>query len=289
MLPATPKQALSMLKQASSTTNVSERQYYLGSQLTDSPQNLRKGSVYNLKVDESSTPVRKGSVYTLSATDNLASRQRKGSMYVSSGISSGVTPAGSNNTGLMVPDTLRKNSMIAPTTPESPSMSRKSSVIPSNSSAKTFKSLSDSSSNLSTTVSSSLSGISTSYGLQLGPGQIHPKGYRLTTERHGELKMGFSKIKGTVEVEVIWLKSYKNLHEIYVILHFPTQVICARKIVPVDCETPPDTYVKCYIKDGDRLRHKKKTRVVRHSAEPIYKQTIKYQVCSICCDLQRGM
>lgn len=222
MLPATPKQALSMLKQASSTTNVSERQYYLGSQITDSPQNLRKGSVYNLKVDESSTPVRKGSVYTLTATDNLASRQRKGSMYVSSGISSGVTAAGSNNTGLMVPDTLRKNSMIAPTTPESPSMSRKSSVIPSNSSAKTFKSLSDSSSNLSTTVSSSLSGISTSYGLQLGPGQIHPKGYRLTTERHGELKMGFSKIKGTVEVEVIWLKSYKNLHEIYVILHFPT-------------------------------------------------------------------
>lgn len=45
-----------------------------------------------------------------------------------------------------------------------------------------------------------------------------------------------------------------------------------------DCETPPDTYVKCYIKDGERLRHKKKTRVVRHSAEPFYKQTIKYQV-----------
>lgn len=57
------------------------------------------------------------------------------------------------------------------------------------------------------------------------------------------------------------------------------QVIKARNIVPVDCETPPDTYVKCYLKDGDRLRHKKKTRVVRHAAEPIYKQTLKYQVC----------
>lgn len=55
-------------------------------------------------------------------------------------------------------------------------------------------------------------------------------------------------------------------------------MICARHIVPEDCETPPDTYVKCYIKDGDRLRHKKKTRVVRHSAEPYYKQTLKYQV-----------
>uniref|UniRef100_A0A1I8P2R3 Regulating synaptic membrane exocytosis protein 2 n=1 Tax=Stomoxys calcitrans TaxID=35570 RepID=A0A1I8P2R3_STOCA len=251
MLPATPKQALSMLKQASSATNVSERQFYLGSQLTDSPQNMRKGSVFNLKVDDA--PKRKGSVFSsLSTSDNMAARQRKGSMYVSSG--SGLGTA-ANSSSLLVPETLRKNSMVAPSTPESPSMSRKSSVVPSNSSAKSFKIFSDSSSNLSTTVSSSLSGISTSYGLQLGPGQIHPKGYRLTTERHGELKMGFSKVKGTVEVEVI----------------------CARKIVPVDCETPPDTYVKCYIKDGDRLRHKKKTRVVRHSAEPIYKQTIKYQ------------
>lgn len=36
---------------------------------------------------------------------------------------------------------------------------------------------------------------------------------------------------------------------------FSLQLICARNIVNEDCETPPDTYVKCYIKDGDRLRH----------------------------------
>ncbi|XP_058981978.1 regulating synaptic membrane exocytosis protein 3 [Musca domestica] len=255
MLPATPKQALSMLKQASSATNVSERQYYLGSQLTDSPQNMRKGSVYNLRPDDS--PQRKSSIYAMNAGETLAPRQqRKGSMYVASS-SSGTGTAPNAGSSLMVHEPLRKNSIMAPSTPDSPSMSRKSSVVPSNSSAKSYKSLSDSSSNLSTTVSSSLSATSTSYGLQLGPGQIHPKGYRLTMERHGELRMGFSKVKGYVEVELI----------------------CARKIVPVDCETPPDTYVKCYIKDGDRLRHKKKTRVVRHSAEPIYKQTIKYQ-CS---------
>ncbi|XP_061401174.1 regulating synaptic membrane exocytosis protein 4-like, partial [Musca vetustissima] len=257
MLPATPKQALSMLKQASSATNVSERQYYLGSQqqqqLTDSPQHVRKGSVYNLRPDES--PQRKASIYTMNTSETpTTQRQRKGSMYVAAGNSG---PGATTGSSLTVHEPLRKNSIMAPSTPDSPSMSRKSSVVPSNSSAKSYRSLSDSSSNLSTTVSSSLSATSTSYGLQLGPGQIHPKGYRLTTERHGELKMGFSKIKGCVEVELL----------------------CARKIVPVDCETPPDTYVKCYIKDGDRLRHKKKTRVVRHSAEPIYKQTIKYQ-CS---------
>ncbi|XP_017460883.1 PREDICTED: regulating synaptic membrane exocytosis protein 4-like, partial [Rhagoletis zephyria] len=119
----------------------------------------------------------------------------------------------------------------------------------------------------STTVTTvATTGIDTDYGLKMGPGQIHPKGYRLTTVRHGELKMGFAKIKGVVEVEVI----------------------CARNIVPVDCETPPDTYVKCYVKDGDRLRHKKKTRVVRHSAEPIYKQTLKYQV-SACNQMTNCM
>lgn len=36
----------------------------------------------------------------------------------------------------------------------------------------------------------------------LGPGQVQPKGYRLTSERYGELKLGLSKVKGTVEVEV---------------------------------------------------------------------------------------
>lgn len=56
------------------------------------------------------------------------------------------------------------------------------------------------------------------------------------------------------------------------------QVISARNIAAADCETMPDTYVKCYLKDGDRLRHKKKTRVIRHSAEPVYQQSLKYQV-----------
>lgn len=51
--------------------------------------------------------------------------------------------------------------------------------------------------------------------------------------------------------------------------------------MPADCETLPDTYVKCYMKDGDRLRQKKKTRVIRHSAEPVYQQSLKYQVSAL--------
>ncbi|KAM7357284.1 regulating synaptic membrane exocytosis protein fife isoform 1-T16 [Cochliomyia hominivorax] len=247
--PPTPKQALSMLKQASSATNVSqgvsERQYFLGPQ--DSPKHLRKGSMFNLKANDMSQ--RKGSIFAMTATEsNMGARQRKGSMYVSNASETYDSP-----------ESMRKNSVMPSN--DSPSMVRKQSMYPSsvNSSTKNLSSFSDSTSNISSTVSSALTGISTSYGLQLGPGQIHPKGYRLITERHGELKMGFNKVKGVVEVEII----------------------CARKIVPVDCETPPDTYVKCYIKDGDRLRHKKKTRVVRHSAEPYYKQVIKYQSADV--------
>lgn len=204
--PPTPKQALYMLKQASSATNVSqggvnERQYYLGAQ--DSPKNLRKGSMFNLKANDS--PQRKGSVYTINAAEtNLGARQRKGSMYVSSNTRESRESRESYDSN----DSLRKNSVMSGslnTSTDSPSMMRKQSMYPSsilNSSAKNLSSLSDSTSNISTTVSSTLSGISTSYGLQLGPGQIHPKGYRLITERHGELKMGFNKVKGTVEVEV---------------------------------------------------------------------------------------
>lgn len=36
----------------------------------------------------------------------------------------------------------------------------------------------------------------------LGPGQVHPKGYRLTSGRYGELKLDFHMTKGMLEVEV---------------------------------------------------------------------------------------
>lgn len=38
--------------------------------------------------------------------------------------------------------------------------------------------------------------------VQLGSGQVQPKGYRLTSERYGELRLSILKIKGVVEVEV---------------------------------------------------------------------------------------
>ncbi|XP_043951095.1 regulating synaptic membrane exocytosis protein 2 isoform X3 [Drosophila biarmipes] len=230
--PQSPKQVLSRLKQAASVSNVtqvdSSRQ---GQLLATNPmqQQQRKGSMFQLGESQAvpaaqaptttTTLQRKGSMYVAKVTETppLGTPTRKGSVYQRSGMGLGVDSPG----------------------PDSPQ--RKQSVV---------KTLSGSYVNTSTTT-----GGESSYGLKLGPSQIHPKGYRLTTARYGELKMGFVKIKGNVEVELI----------------------CARNIVNEDCETPPDTYVKCYIKDGDRLRHKKKTRVVRHAAEPIYRQTIKYQ------------
>lgn len=51
----------------------------------------------------------------------------------------------------------------------------------------------------------------------------------------------------------------------------------ARRVYGVNGEVP-DSYVKCYLRDGDKWLHKRKTRVVRRTTEPHFKQTLKYQV-----------
>lgn len=42
-----------------------------------------------------------------------------------------------------------------------------------------------------------------------------------------------------------------------------------------------DTYVKTYLRDGDRWLQKRKTRVVRHSNDPQYRQTLRYSACDV--------
>ncbi|XP_031367771.1 regulating synaptic membrane exocytosis protein 1 isoform X3 [Apis dorsata] len=92
---------------------------------------------------------------------------------------------------------------------------------------------------------------------KLGRGQVPPKGFKITAGgQSGEVKLGLCLSKGTLEVEVI----------------------CARDICPGEKEEP-DTYVKTYLRDGDRWLQKRKTRVVRHSRNPQYRQTIKYSSC----------
>ncbi|CAG9763892.1 unnamed protein product [Ceutorhynchus assimilis] len=84
---------------------------------------------------------------------------------------------------------------------------------------------------------------------RLGPGQIKARGLKC-----GEIKLGLLMTKGQLEVEVI----------------------CARRIGSVK-----DTYVKCYLREGDKWLQKKKTRVARHSSEPHFGQTLKYQACDV--------
>ncbi|XP_047349720.1 regulating synaptic membrane exocytosis protein 1 isoform X4 [Vespa velutina] len=93
--------------------------------------------------------------------------------------------------------------------------------------------------------------------LKLGRGQILPKGFKMTSGlQYGEVKLGFCLSKGTLEVEVI----------------------CARDICPKE-KDEPDTYVKTYLRDGERWLQKRKTRVVRHTRNPQYRQTLKYNSC----------
>ncbi|KYN07025.1 Regulating synaptic membrane exocytosis protein 1 [Cyphomyrmex costatus] len=95
--------------------------------------------------------------------------------------------------------------------------------------------------------------------LKLGRGQLLPKGFKINSgAQNGEVQLGFYLCKGTLEVEVI----------------------CARDICPEEKEEP-DTYVKTYLRerDGDKWLQKRKTRVVRHSKTPQYRQTLKYGRC----------
>ncbi|XP_071451275.1 regulating synaptic membrane exocytosis protein 2 isoform X1 [Hetaerina americana] len=89
----------------------------------------------------------------------------------------------------------------------------------------------------------------------LGPGQVQPRGFGMG---HGfcaaEVKLGLLMSKGQLEVEVV----------------------CARNIAAASKDYPPDTYVKTYLRDGPRWLQKRKTRVVRRSMEPQYRQTLRY-------------
>ncbi|KAK6645635.1 hypothetical protein RUM43_001915 [Polyplax serrata] len=94
--------------------------------------------------------------------------------------------------------------------------------------------------------------------IKLGPGQIGPKGHRrmLTC---GEVKLGLLMTKGQLEVEVV----------------------SARNVLGSTKEASPDTYIKTYLKDNDRSLQKRKTKVVSHSCNPVFRQTLKYSACDI--------
>lgn len=221
--PQSAKQALSRLKQAASASNVAQEKQsqFLGSGLGDASQQqtLRKGSMVNLRGQDMLSAAqlqqqqRKGSMFQLGEAHASQSLQRKGSVYV---------PSSSDTPPLGTPT--RKGSVYQRTSTESgDSPQRKGSIYQRTSTdsgdspqrkQSVVKTLSGSYVNVS-----AITGSESSYGLKLGPSQIHPKGYRLTTARYGELKMGFVKIKGNVEVEVSVAKKYNyeiNFKYIYI-------------------------------------------------------------------------
>ncbi|XP_073947259.1 regulating synaptic membrane exocytosis protein fife isoform X3 [Choristoneura fumiferana] len=87
----------------------------------------------------------------------------------------------------------------------------------------------------------------------LGPGQLPPRNAALPP-LHAEINISMIMIKGQLELEISH----------------------ARRVYGVNGEVP-DSYVKCYLRDGDKWLHKRKTRVVRRTTEPHFKQTLKYQ------------
>ncbi|XP_022258641.1 protein piccolo-like [Limulus polyphemus] len=97
-------------------------------------------------------------------------------------------------------------------------------------------------------------------GIRRGPGQVFFGKINISgAATLGDIKLGFLMTKGQLEV----------------------RVICARQLKLNAAGQPPDTYVKTYLKEGERQMQKRKTRVVRHSSEPQYRQTLKYNASSI--------
>ncbi|XP_014225657.1 regulating synaptic membrane exocytosis protein 1 isoform X2 [Trichogramma pretiosum] len=93
--------------------------------------------------------------------------------------------------------------------------------------------------------------------LDLGPGQIAPKCYKVPKgQNNGKVQLAIFLSKGNLEVEVI----------------------SAKDICQQDAEEP-DTYIKTYLRAEERWLHKRKTRVVRHSRNPQFRQTLKYPSC----------
>ncbi|CAH2091149.1 unnamed protein product [Euphydryas editha] len=87
----------------------------------------------------------------------------------------------------------------------------------------------------------------------LGPGQLPPRNAHLPP-LHAEINISIIMIKGQLELEISH----------------------ARRVYGVNGEVP-DSYVKCYLRDGEKWLHKRKTRVIRRTTEPHFKQTLKYQ------------
>ncbi|XP_076315821.1 regulating synaptic membrane exocytosis protein 2-like [Tachypleus tridentatus] len=97
-------------------------------------------------------------------------------------------------------------------------------------------------------------------GIKRGAGQVFPPNTKLDgVETLGEIKLGFLLTKGQLEVEVF----------------------CACQLPLSSLGQPPDTYIKTYLKEGEKQMQKRKTRIVRSTSSPQYRQTLKYSMSDI--------
>lgn len=95
----------------------------------------------------------------------------------------------------------------------------------------------------------------------LGPGQVCPR-LGADAASNGDLKLGLIMTKGQCEVHIM----------------------CARGLAEsTTTNQAPDTYVKTYLTDtlSKKRTSKKKTKIVKGSCEPMYRQKTKYAACDV--------
>lgn len=94
--------------------------------------------------------------------------------------------------------------------------------------------------------------------ITFGPGQIFPK-RKKSLQFRGDINLGFIVTKGQLEVDIVCIKD----------LNMKTS------------GNPPEIYVRTQLIDGKKKTQKKKTKAVKGTYSPNFRQKIKYSACNV--------
>ncbi|CAF3060393.1 unnamed protein product [Rotaria sp. Silwood2] len=105
-----------------------------------------------------------------------------------------------------------------------------------------------------------------------GPGQVTPRNYENMINdfiHMGQIQLGLIVTKGLLEIDIICARGLQRAIDDINTNSTNTE------------DTPPDTYVKTYLRTGTRRVQKRKTRTIKASYNPDYHAKLKYNACNV--------
>ncbi|CAF0986719.1 unnamed protein product [Rotaria sp. Silwood1] len=111
----------------------------------------------------------------------------------------------------------------------------------------------------------------------VGPGQVTPRNYENMIHDYinmGKIQLGLIVTKGLLEIDIISAKGLER------IIDESGDNNNNNNGVKIE-DTPPDTYVKTYLRTGTRRVQKRKTAIIKGSYNPEYHSKLKYNACNV--------